>query len=61
MKKTLYRYHLEEVLLFVKNEMGQKTLEYEYESDTGQQETVHIKQVLSVVSQLRGRVFFAED
>ena len=61
MKKTLYHYHLEEVLLFVKNEMGQKTWKTTRKDDTGQEEDIHRKQILSVVSQMRGRIFFAED
>ena len=61
MKKTLYHYHFEEILFVVKNVMGRKTMEYKRKGGTGQREPVHIKQILSVVSQMRGRVFFVED
>ena len=61
MKKTLYHYHPKEVLLFVKNEMGQKTWKTTHKHDTGQEENIHRKQILSIVSQMRGRIFFVED
>ena len=57
MWQTVDRYHLEEILLFVKNEMGKKTLFVEDET----KKVIPVKQVVSVVSQLRGRVLFSED
>ena len=53
MKKTPSHYHLEEVLFFVKNKMSK-----EYYDVVGD---MHVKQMPSVVSQMRGRIFFAED
>lgn len=61
MKKTLYHYHFEEILFVVKNVMGRKTIDRQRKSGTGQLEVIHVKQILSVVSQMRGRVFFVED
>jgi len=58
MKKTLNHYHLEEVLLFVKNEMGKKRVEllpHEGKIFHG------IQQMPSVVSQMRGRIIFGTD
>ena len=52
MQETIGCYHLEEILLFVKNEMGRKTIKYKPND---------VKQIISVVSQLRGRVIFAKD
>ena len=56
MQQTLGCYHLEEILLFVKSEMGMKTLAMMKEH-----KIVNVKQIVSVVSQLRGRVVFAKD
>ena len=50
MGETLGSYHLEEILFFVKNAMGEKSLKYE--------DGTYGKQIVSVVSQMRGRVFF---
>ena len=52
MKKKIYDNHLEEVLLFVKNHMAKKTLTVEKKS---------VKQIVSVVSQTRGKIIFTED
>ena len=53
MEKTLGCYHLEEILFFVKNAMGKKTLQYE--------DGTRGKQIVSVVSHMRGRVFFDKE
>ena len=54
MKQTIDYYHLEEILLFVKNEMGKMTVDVEDKT----KKSVQVKQIVSVVSQLRGRVLF---
>ena len=57
MEQTAGSYHLEEILLFVKNEIGRKTTTILKKNENG---TEDVKQMVSVVSQLRGRVHFAE-
>jgi len=57
MKKIINHYHFEEVLLFLKNEMGKKRASLCHED-----KIVHgIQQMPSVVSQLRGRIIFGTD
>ena len=53
--QTAGSYHLEEILLFVKNEIGSKTTTMLKKNGNG---TEDVKQMVSVVSQLRGRVLF---
>ena len=56
MQQTAGSYHLEEILLFVKNEIGNKITVMLNEDET---EIEDVKQMVSVISQLRGRVRFA--
>ena len=51
MKKKLYSCHLEEVLLFVKNHMAKKTATLKERK---------VKQIVSVVSQTRGKINFTK-
>ena len=60
MEQTLGCYHLEEILLFVKSEMGRKRMKVSVKDDKNKDKVVFSKQIVSVVSQLRGRVFFAK-
>ena len=60
MEQTAGSYHLEEILLFVKNEVGRKTTTILKKDENDEDETEDVKQMVSVVSQLRGRVHFAE-
>ena len=53
--QTAGSYHLEEILLFVKNEIGSKTTTMLKKNENG---TEDVKQMVSAVSQLRGRVLF---
>ena len=47
-------------MLFVKNEVGRKTTTILKKDENDEDETEDVKQMVSVVSQLRGRVHFAE-
>ena len=58
MQQTLGCYHLEEILFFVKNKMGEKTVTIE---DKKNKKLIKVKQIVSVISQMRGRVIFAKD
>ena len=57
MQPTAGSYHLEEILLFVKNEIGSMITSMPKKNDDGKED---VKQMVSVTSQLRGRVHFAK-
>ena len=57
MQQTAGSYHLEEILLFVKNEIGSRITTMPKKNEVG---TEDVKQMVSVTSQLRGRVLFAK-
>ena len=61
MEQTLGCYHLEEILLFLKSEMAEKRMEVRVKDDNNKDKVAAVKQIVSVVSQLRGRLYFAKD